>query len=67
MIVLVAVGVMNVAAMAALAAVILLEKLSPGERMLERPFGVALIGFAVAAAFHPGLMPGLHAAGMGSM
>jgi len=67
MVVLVAVGVMNVAAMAALAAIILLEKLSPRRGILERLFGVALIGFAVAAAVHPGLMPGLHAVTMGSM
>lgn len=67
MIVLVAVGVMNVAAMAALAAVILLEKLSPGGQVLERLFGLALIAFAVMAAIHPEVMPGLHAAGVGSM
>ena len=67
MIVLIAVGVMNVAAMAALAAVILLEKLSPRRGVLERLFGIVLIGFAATAAFHPELMPGLHAAGMGSM
>jgi len=50
MIVLVAVGVMNVAAMAALAAVILLEKLSPRGETLERLFGLALIALAVVAA-----------------
>src|SRR6266498_5529966 len=53
MVVLVAVGVMNVAAMAALAAVILLEKLSPRRGVLERLFGIVLIGFAATAAFHP--------------
>jgi predicted metal-binding membrane protein len=67
MIVLVAVGVMNVAAMAALAAVILLEKLSPSGKKLERLFGVALIALAALAAIHPEVMPGLHAAGTGSM
>ena len=67
MIVLVAVGVMNVAAMAALAAVILLEKLSPHGEVLERLFGLALIALAVVAAVHPEVMPGLHAAGLGSM
>jgi len=66
MIVLVAVGVMNVAAMAALAAVILLEKLSPRGEALERLFGLALIALAVVAAIYPEVMPGLHA-GMGLM
>ena len=53
--------------MAALAAVIFIEKLSPRRGMLERLVGLALIALAAAAAFHPELMPGLHAAGMSSM
>jgi len=61
MIVPVAVGVMNVAARAALAAVILLEKLSPHGEVLERLFGLALIAPAVVAAVHPEVIPGLHA------
>jgi len=60
------VGVMNVAAMAALAAVILLEKLSPRGEALEHLFGLALIALAVVAAIYPEVMPGLHA-GMGLM
>src|SRR6266542_1127339 len=67
MIVLIAVGVMNVAAMAGLAAVILLEKLSPRGEVLERLFGLALIALAVVAAIHPEVMPGLHTAGIGAM
>lgn len=72
MIVLVAVGVMNVAAMAALAAVILLEKLWSRGRTLSRLVGVAFIVIAVLAVFFPEqLLPALKAAqastdGMGS-
>jgi predicted metal-binding membrane protein len=67
MIVLVPVGVMNAAAMAVLAGVILLEKLSARGEVLQRLFGLALIALAVVAAIHPEVMPGLHAGGMGSM
>ena len=73
MIVLVAVGVMNIAAMAALAAVFLLEKLWSRGELLSRAVGVAFLVFAVLVAFEPSLLPGLHDAatpvmgGLGSM
>ena len=52
--------------MAALAVVILGEKLLPDTRTFTMAVGLILIGFAVAAAVHPGLLGGLHPAG-GSM
>jgi predicted metal-binding membrane protein len=61
MVVLVAVGVMNVAAMAGLAAVIFLEKLSRRGDVLMRLVGAALVVLAVLAAFHPWLLPGVRA------
>ena len=73
MVVLVAVGVMNVAAMAVLAAVILVEKLWSRGEQLSKAVGVAFLAFAVLVAFEPSLLPGLRAAevdtmgGMGSM
>jgi predicted metal-binding membrane protein len=67
MIALIAVGVMNVAAMASLAAIIVLEKLSARGESLERLFGIALIAVAGVAAVYPEVMPGLHAADMGGM
>ena len=63
MLVLVAVGVMNVAAMAILAAVILLEKLWRRGPLLARVVGVAFLTIAVIAVFFPSILPGLHAAG----
>ncbi len=65
MIVLVAVGVMNVAAMAVLAAVIFLEKLWRRGPVLVRLVGVAFLAIAVLAPFYPDLLPGLHAPGGG--
>jgi len=71
MIVLVAVGVMNVAAMAVLAAVILVEKLWSRGEQLSKAVGVAFLVFAVFVAFEPSLLPGLRAAetmdGMGAI
>jgi predicted metal-binding membrane protein len=61
MVTLVAVGVMNVAAMVGLAAVIFIEKLWKRGEVFSRAVGVAFLGLAVAAAFHPGLVPALHA------
>src|SRR3990170_1690404 len=59
MIVLVAVGVMNVAAMAGLAAVIFLEKLWRRGPLLTRAVGVAFLAIAALAPFYPWLLPGL--------
>ncbi|HEY1332410.1 MAG TPA: DUF2182 domain-containing protein [Actinomycetota bacterium] len=60
MVVLVAVGVMNIAVMAALAAIIALEKLWRYGPQLARVAGVAFIALAVAVLFLPALAPGLH-------
>jgi predicted metal-binding membrane protein len=62
MLVLVAVGVMNIPAMIALAAVIFLEKLWKRGWLLTRAVGVAFLVIAVAAAFNPSLLPALHPA-----
>jgi predicted metal-binding membrane protein len=64
MLVLVAVGVMNVAAMAALAAVIFLEKLWRHGPGLSRAVGVAFLAIAVLVPFFPSLLPGLRGAMM---
>jgi predicted metal-binding membrane protein len=65
MVVLIAVGAMNVAAMASLAALIALEKLWRRGLGLARVAGLALIILAVLAAFYPWLLPVLHVSGMG--
>jgi predicted metal-binding membrane protein len=65
MIVLVAVGVMNVAAMALLATVIFLEKLWRRGEVLARVVGVAFLVLAAAALFFPELIPALRPAQMG--
>ena len=69
MLVLVAVGVMNVGAMAGLAAVIFLEKLWRRGPLLSRAVGVVFLGIALLAPFYPWLLPGLRtaSAGMGGM
>ncbi|WP_329342281.1 DUF2182 domain-containing protein [Streptomyces sp. NBC_00663] len=59
MVVLVPLGVMNVAAMAGLAVVIFLEKLSPWGVLLGRVVGVAFLVLAVLAPFQDWLLPGL--------
>ena len=61
MVVLIAVGVMNVAVMAGIAAVIFLEKLWRRGELLSRVVGVALIALAVIAVFRPEVLPALHA------
>ena len=60
MIVLVAVGAMNIAVMAALAAVILIEKIWRYGRPFARAVGITLIVLAVSALFMPRLLPGLY-------
>ena len=64
MILLVAVGDMNVVAMAALAGVIFTEKLWRHGKPFGRAIGVVLVGVGVLAIWYPWLLPGLHAAGM---
>ncbi len=68
---LVAFGLMNLAAMIVLAAIVLLEKTSPWGYRFSRVLGVAALVLALMVIFQPGLAPGLHAttpAGMtGSM
>jgi predicted metal-binding membrane protein len=59
MLVLIVVGVMNVAIMAALTAVILLEKLSPHGPLLARIAGVIMLILAGVTLFAPQLFPGL--------
>ncbi len=61
MLILVAVGVMNVAAMVGLAAVVLLEKTWRWGPALGRLAGVAALALAVAVFWFPWLAPGLHA------
>jgi predicted metal-binding membrane protein len=64
MLVLVAVGVMNVAAMVGLAALVLTEKTWRWGPAAGRLAGVAALGLAVATIWFPWLAPGLHAAPM---
>ncbi|GAA4908085.1 DUF2182 domain-containing protein [Streptomyces coeruleoprunus] len=59
MIILVPLGMMNLAAMAGLAAVIFLEKLWRGGPWLSWAVGVAFLVLAVLAPFHEWLLPGL--------
>jgi predicted metal-binding membrane protein len=62
MVILVAVGVMNVAAMVGLAAVVLIEKAAPRGVAIGRLVGAAALALAVATIWLPWLAPGLHAA-----
>jgi predicted metal-binding membrane protein len=62
MVVLVAVGVMNVAAMVGLASVVLIEKLSPWGPAIGRFVGAAALALAVATIWLPWFVPGLHGA-----
>jgi len=55
------VGVMNLAAMVALAVVVLVEKLWVHGEIVARAVGVAALVLAVAAIWLPALAPGLHA------
>jgi predicted metal-binding membrane protein len=67
MIVLIAVGVMNVAVMAALAAVIFAEKLWRHGKPFGRAVGVVLVAAGVLAIWLPWLLPGLHVSAMPAM
>ena len=59
----VVVGVMNLAAMVVLAAVVLAEKLWAHGELLARVVGVAALALAAAVIWVPALAPGLHGAG----
>ena len=67
MILLIAVGVMNVAVMAALAVVIFVEKLWRYGKLFGRAVGIVLVAIGVLAIWLPWLFPGLHATGMPMM
>jgi predicted metal-binding membrane protein len=67
MIVLIAVGAMNIAVMAALAVVILIEKVWKYGRPFSLAVGGTLLFAAVFAPWHPWLLPGLHTANATSM
>jgi predicted metal-binding membrane protein len=62
MVVLIVVGVMNLAWMAALAGAVFLEKAWRHGRAFSLVLGVALIGYACFVPWNPGLVPGLHMA-----
>jgi predicted metal-binding membrane protein len=62
MVILVAVGVMNLAAMVGLAAVVLIEKTWRWGPVAGRVAGAAALALAVATIWLPWLAPGLHAA-----
>jgi predicted metal-binding membrane protein len=67
MIVLLAVGVMNVAVMAALAVVIFAEKLWRHGKRFGQAVGVLLVAIGVLAIWFPWLLPGLHVSAMPAM
>jgi len=67
MILLLAVGVMNVAVMVALAIVIFAEKLWRYGKPFGLAVGVVLVAVGILAIWFPSLLPGLHAAGMAAM
>jgi predicted metal-binding membrane protein len=64
MVILVAVGVMNVAAMVGLAALVLIEKTRSWGPVAGRLAGVAALALAVATIWFPWLAPSLHATPM---
>jgi predicted metal-binding membrane protein len=64
MILLIAVGVMNVAVMASLAVVIFAEKLWRHGKPFGLAVGVLLVATGVLAIWFPWLLPGLHVSGM---
>ncbi len=62
MVILLAAGIMNIAAMVGLAAVVLIEKIWKWGPAAGRVAGVAALALAVAVIWFPWLAPGLHAA-----
>jgi predicted metal-binding membrane protein len=67
MILLIAVGVMNVAVMAALTVVVFVEKLWRHGKPFGQAVGVLVVAIGVLAIWYPSLLPGLHLAGMPRM
>jgi predicted metal-binding membrane protein len=67
MILLIAVGVMNVAVMAALAVVIFAEKLWRYGKPFGQAIGVVLVAIGIVAIWFPWLLPGLRTSGMSMM
>ena len=67
MILLIAVGVMNVAVMAALAVVILVEKLWRYGKPFGQAVGMVLVAIGLLAIWFPWLLPGLHVSAMPAM
>jgi predicted metal-binding membrane protein len=67
MMVLIAVGVMNIAVMAALATVIFTEKLWRHGKAFAQAVGVVLVAVGVLAIWFPWLLPGLHVSSMPAM
>jgi predicted metal-binding membrane protein len=67
MILLIAVGVMNVAVTASLAVVILVEKLWRYGKPFGQAVGVALVAIGLLAIWFPWLLPGLHVSAMQAM
>jgi predicted metal-binding membrane protein len=67
MIVLIAVGVMNVAVIAALAVVILMEKFWRYGKRFGQAVGIVLVAVGVLAIWLPWLLPGLHVSAMPAM
>jgi predicted metal-binding membrane protein len=67
MILLIAVGVMNIVAMAALAVVIFAEKLWRHGKPFGQAVGVVLVAVGILAIWYPWLLPGLHVAGLPGM
>ncbi len=65
MVVLFAVGVMSLAWMAVVAAIIFAEKVLPIGERLSRVFAVALIGLGIWVAVAPASVPWMHQPGMG--
>jgi predicted metal-binding membrane protein len=65
--ILLAVGVMNIWAMAGLAVVIFAEKILPRHHLVAGLAGVIFLGMAVLAAVHPSILSGLHVTNMGMM
>jgi predicted metal-binding membrane protein len=59
MLLLVGVGVMNVAWMAAIAALVLAQKLLPGWAAIDVPIAVAIVGLGILIVIAPSLIPGL--------
>jgi predicted metal-binding membrane protein len=55
--ILVPIGVMNVAAMVAITALVFSEKVVPGGRAIGRAAAFVLIAYGVAVALHPSLLP----------